>query len=172
VLAQAEVAAKWGAGPGDVELVQGFLNGVLSMIGSIVGGYGCVRLGGRLGYAVFGGIMAVIAAAMAVMPATPATFIWCGLAYAFATGLCYAAFSCFVLEAIGAGNAATKYNALASLSNTPIWYMGLVLAAIEVGRGPRAMLFAEAGFAFLGILVFAAVAAAWRTRPAPVPAAA
>ena len=62
VLAQAEVAAKWGAGPSHVELVQGFLNGIISMIGSIVGGYGCVRLGGRLGYAVFGGIMAAIAA--------------------------------------------------------------------------------------------------------------
>ena len=168
VLAQAEVAAKWGAGPSHVELVQGFLNGIISMIGSIVGGYGCVRLGGRLGYAVFGGIMAAIAAAMAFLPATPATFIWCSLAYAFATGLCYAAFSCFVLEAIGAGNAATKYNALASLSNTPIWYMGLVLAAVEERFGPRDMLLAESGFGVLGILVFAIFAGAWRERLAPM----
>lgn len=168
VLAQAEVAAKWGAGPHQVELVQGFLNGIVAMIGSIAGGYWCVRLGGRLGYAVFGGFMAAIAAAMAVLPTTPATFVWCSLAYAFATGLCYAAFSCYVLEAIGAGNAATKYNALASLSNTPIWYMGLVLAAIEERFGPRNMLFAESGFAVVGILIFAAVAGAWRERPAPI----
>jgi hypothetical protein len=112
--------------------------------------------------------MAAIAAAMAVLPTTPATFVWCSLAYAFATGLCYAAFSCYVLEAIGAGNAATKYNALASLSNTPIWYMGLVLAAIEERFGPRNMLFAESGFAVVGILIFAAVAGAWRERPAPI----
>jgi MFS family permease len=164
VLAQDVVAAKWGAGTGDVELVQGFLNGIVSMAGSIIGGYGCVRLGGRVGYAVFGGIMAATAAAMAFLPATPATYIWCSLAYALATGLCYAAFSCFVLEAIGAGNAATKYNGLASLSNTPIWYMGLVLAAIEESRGPRAMLLAESGFAVLGIGVFAVVAGAWRER--------
>ena len=167
VLAQAEVAAKWGAGPGHVELVQGFLNGIVSMIGSIIGGYGCVRLGGRLGYAVFGGIMAAIAAAMAFLPAVPITYISCSLAYAFATGLCYAAFSCFVLEAIGAGNAATKYNGLASLSNTPIWYMGLLLAAVESSFGPRGMLLAESGLGILGILVFAAVAGSWRARPAP-----
>ena len=112
--------------------------------------------------------MAAIAAIMAFLPATPATFVWCSLAYAFATGLCYAAFSCFVLDAIGAGNAATKYNALASLSNTPIWYMGLVLAAVEERFGPRDMLLAESGFGVLGILVFAAFAGAWRERPAGI----
>ena len=172
VLAQAEVAANWGAGPGHVELVQGFLNGIVSMFGSIVGGYGCIRLGGRVGYVVFGGFMAAITAAMALLPATPPTYISCSLAYAFATGLCYAAFSCFVLEAIGAGSAATKYNALASLSNAPIWYMGLILAAVAQHRGPRDMLFAESGFGLLGILVFAVVAGAWRAHPAPVAATA
>ena len=149
-----------------MELVQGFLNGIVSMIGSIIGGYGCIRLGGRVGYAVFGGIMAAIAAAMAVLPAVPITYISGSLAYAFATGLCYAAFSCFVLEAIGAGNAATKYNGLASLSNTPIWYMGLLLAAVEARFGPRSMLLAESGLGIAGIVVFAAIAGMWRARPA------
>jgi hypothetical protein len=94
------------------------------------------------------------------------------LVYLFANGLCYAAFSCFVLDAIGANNGATKYNGFASLSNVPIWYMGLVLAAFEERMGPRGMLFAEAGFAAIGILIFAGLAGVLRPRSASVAAAA
>jgi hypothetical protein len=39
------------------------------------------------------------------------------------TGFTYAAFSAFVLEAIGKGTAATKHSALTSLSNVPICYV-------------------------------------------------
>ena len=40
--------------------------------------------------------------------------------YAFVTGLTYAGFTAFVLEAMGMGAAATKFSLYASLSNTPI----------------------------------------------------
>ena len=43
--------------------------------------------------------------------------------YAFITGLTYAGFSAFVLEAMGLGAAATKFSLFASLSNMPIAYM-------------------------------------------------
>ena len=166
VMAQSEVAAHWGAGSGEVELVQGFLGGIVSMFGCIAGGYGCARLGARTSYAVFGGIMAAVAAAMAFLPATPLVYFAGNLAYSFVTGLCYAAFTGFVLDAIGAGVAATKYNGFASLSNTPIWYMGLFLAAVQTSLGSRDMLLGESACGVLGILVFALVARAWQLRPA------
>ncbi len=172
VLAQAQVAAHWGAGAQEVELVQGVLTGIISMGGCLLGGYACRFLRPRTGYAVFGALMAATTAAMSVAPATPFTYVAFGLVYALTTGLCYAAFSGFVLDAIGAGNAATKYNGYASLSNFPIWYMGLLLAAAETRLGPTGMLRTEALCGILGIVVFAAAAVCWRPRSAASAAAA
>jgi len=169
VLAQAEVAAHWGAGPGQVELVQGFLSGIISMFGCVAGGYACNRLGSRIGYAIFGGLMAAVTAFMALLPASSWVYVSGSLAYSFVNGLCYAAFSAFVLDAIGTNLPATKYNGFASLSNTPIWYMGLLLAAVETGFGPKNMLFAESACGVVGIIVFVTVASVW--RPPAVPAA-
>jgi MFS transporter, PAT family, beta-lactamase induction signal transducer AmpG len=172
VLTQAEVAAAWGAGAHEVELVQGFLTGTLSMIGCLIGGYGCKFFGARTAYVVYGAIMAVVTAAMAVSPANPFTYMAFSLVYALVTGLCFAAFSGFVFDAIGAGNAATKYNGFASLSNLPISYMGLVLAAAEVRLGPKGMLLTESACGVLGILGFSAALLLWRPRPAPAAAVA
>lgn len=159
VLTQAEVAAHWGAGAHEVEVVQGFLTGSVSMVGCLVGGYACARLfGSRRAYAVFGALMASVTAAMALSPMTVTSYVGFNLAYAFTTGLCYAAFSSFVLDAIGKGHAATKYNGFASLSNTPIWYVGLVLARAETRWGPKGMLLTESGMGIAGIVVFAVVA--------------
>ena len=173
VLAQADVAAYWGAGAHEVELVQGLLFGCVSMVGCVVGGYGCRFFGPRATYGIYGGFMAAVTAGMALAPHTPATFLGFSLAYALVTGLCYAAFSGFVFDAIGAGNAATKYNGFASLSNFPIWYMGLLLAAVETRQGPKAMLYAESGCGVIGIVIFVVAVLVWRARPAAAaPAAA
>ena len=154
-------------------LAQGYLAGLLSMAGCIVGGYGCNRWGARPAYVGYGLIMAGVALAMAFMPATRAVYLGGSMVYSFATGLTYAAFTAFVLEAIGTGNAATKYNGFASLSNAPIWYMGLLLAAIYTRFGPRNMLVAEAACAVGGVLVFAgAVGLSRMRRPAATAAGA
>ncbi len=171
VLAQAEIAVHWGAGAGQVEMVQGFLGGLVSMVGCVVGGYGCNRWGSRPAYVGYGLLMAAVALGMAFLPATLPVYIGGSMAYSFTTGLTYAAFTGFVLDAIGAGNAATKYNGFASLSNTPIWYMGLVLAAVDTRFGHQNMLLAEAAFGVAGVLVFAAtVNLSQRRRPAVVAA--
>jgi hypothetical protein len=171
VLAQAEVAAHWNAGAHQVELVQGVLHGIVSMGGCLTGGYLCRFLGPRNSYALFGGLMAAVTATMSIMPATPFVYVTFSLVYALVTGFCYAAFSGFVLDTIGAGNAATKYNCYASLSNLPIGYMGLVLAAADTRLGPNGMLLTEAAFGLVGILVFAVAVACWRPRPAQTAAA-
>jgi PAT family beta-lactamase induction signal transducer AmpG len=165
VLAQASVAGVWGAGSSQVELVQGFLGGVVSMIGCIAGGYGSDRLGGRTSYVVYGGMMAAVTLAMALLPRTPAAYVAGTLAYSLMNGLCFAAFSAFVLEVIGGELAATKYNGFASLSNTPIWYMGLALAAAETRFGAKGMLLTESACGVLGIVVFSAVARVKRPGP-------
>jgi hypothetical protein len=165
VLAQSQVAAFWRAGAGEVALTQGVVSGVTSMLGCLAGGIACSRLfNARFGYALFGAGMALVAASMAVAPMQIPEYIVFSLAYSFTAGLTYAAFSAFVLDAIGTGHAATKYNGFASLSNAPIWYMGLVLARAETAWGPKAMLLTESALGVLGIAAFAIVAAALRGR--------
>jgi hypothetical protein len=163
VLAQASVAAQWGAGEREVALVQGLLTGFVAMAGCLAGGFACSRwLGGRAAYAAFGTAMALSTAIAAVLPATVGVFVGFNLVYAFITGLSYAAFSAFVLDAIGAGHAATKYNGFASLSNAPIWYTGLLLARAETTWGPRGMLLAESALGVVGLALFGL--ASWLVR--------
>jgi len=92
--------------------------------------------------------------AMAFSPQKEDMFIlWTSL-YAFGSGLVYAGFSAFVLEAIGKGAAATKYNVFASLSNVPIYYMIFIDEWAHGKWGAFGMLSAESIMAFLGAIVF------------------
>jgi hypothetical protein len=109
----------------------------------------------KFAYALFGVFLALGALAMAVAARTPAMFITFTLLYAFISGFNYASFSAVVLEAIGRGAAATKYNLYASLSNFPLAYMttiegfaygrwhanGLLLADSLVGLGAVALFY-------------------------------
>lgn len=158
VLTQAEVAERWGAGPSEVGLVQGAVAGIVTAAGCFVGGYLCQRVKPRTAYLLIGMLMAASVAVFAVCPTTVASYVVGNLGYAFVVGLAYAAFTAVVLEAMGRGSGATKYNIFASLSNFPIWWLGLVLGLAAQKLGAQHMLFVEAGFGVLGVLVFLAVA--------------
>lgn len=165
VLAQAQIADHWHVDAAKVAFTQGYAGGFVSLLGAFAGGYACEWLGSRTGYAVFGGLMAVTTAVMALLPATPAVYVGGALVYNFLTGSTFAGFCALALDAIGAGNAATKYNAFACISNFPIWYMGLVLAAAETRWGPRAMLLTESAAGLIGIGVFLAALLSLPQRP-------
>jgi hypothetical protein len=78
--------------------------------------------------------------------------------YALLTGVAYAAFTGFVLEAMGKGAAATKYNLFASLSNQPIAYMTLVDGWAYERWHASGMLNVEAAVGVLGIGALAVAA--------------
>jgi MFS family permease len=161
-LTQAKVAAFWGAGADQVALVQGLLAGVVTTVGCFAGGYLCQRAHPRTAYAGVGLGLAVVGAVLAICPATVTTYVVGNLAYAFMVGLAYAAFTAIVLEAIGSGSAATKYNVFASLSNFPLWWLGLLLGVVAERWGARRMLLTEAAFGVAGVVVFAFTALAVR----------
>lgn len=156
VLTQADVAAFWGAGAHEVELLQGLTVGAVTAVGCFAGGWLCHRLRPQTAYALIGVGLALIAAGMALSPATVTMYVVWNVVYAFGVGLSYAAFSAVVLSAMGAGSGATKYNVYASLANFPIWWLGLVLGVAGQRWGPRRMLLVEAGFGVLGVAIFAA----------------
>jgi hypothetical protein len=81
-------------------------------------------------------------------------YVGWNLIYSLVLGLAYAAFTALVLDAIGTGAAATKYNVFASLSNFPLWWLGLLLGVAAERWGARAMLLTEAGFGLVAVTAF------------------
>jgi MFS transporter, PAT family, beta-lactamase induction signal transducer AmpG len=155
VLTQAKVAEHWGAGATEVGLVQGLVAGFVTAAGCFAGGWLCNRLYPRTAYATVGLVLALVAVSMALWPATVHAYVVWNLLYAFWVGLAYSAFTAFVLLSMGAGAAAAKYNVFASLSNFPLWWVGLLLGWVADRMGPTSMLLTEAGLGVLGVLVFA-----------------
>jgi predicted MFS family arabinose efflux permease len=153
------ISKDWRASAELVEWMNGWLSGVVMIIGCLAGGRLSDAMNRKVAYAVAGGILALFAAAMSFVPQTPATYALLCIGYNLATGACYGAFTGFVLEAIGVGAAATKYNAFASLSNFPIWYMTQVDGRAADKLGPARMLLVDAGAGAAGIVVLLAVVA-------------
>ena len=166
----AAVADDWHASANTVALATGVFSGIVSALGCIFGGYGADRMDRKTAYALYGLLMALSTVAMAVAPRTETMYVVFTLVYAFIQGLTYAGFTAVVLETIGLGAAATKYNLYASLSNMPIAYMTLVDGWAHTRWGAAGLLNVEAAFGILGIIVFIVVAMVLPRRALPASA--
>ena len=163
------VADDWQASANTVALATGVFSGIVSALGCLVGGYVSDRMDRKTSYALYGLLMAMCTVAMALAPRTEPMYIVFTLIYAFIQGLTYAGFTAVVLETIGLGAAATKFNLYASLSNMPIAYMTLVDGWAHTRWGAAGLLGVEAAIGVVGIVVFVAVAMALPRRALPVP---
>ncbi|MGB8317495.1 MAG: MFS transporter, partial [Ignavibacteriaceae bacterium] len=151
------ISNDWGASANTVALIVGVVGGVLSAAGCLAGGWISDLMDRKKAYILFGVIQALCALGMALSPRTQQMFVlWTSL-YAVSTGLTYAGFSAFVLEAIGKGAAATKYNVFASLSNAPIYYMIFVDEWAHGKWSAFGMLIGEVIMAVIGIVLFISV---------------
>ena len=158
------VAGDWHATATTVALVNGVTGGVVSAIGCVFGGYLCDRMDRKFAYALFGVLIAFAALAMAACARSQAMFIAFTLLYAFMQGMNYASFTAVVLEAIGRGAAATKYNLYASLSNMPIAYM-TIADGWAYGRWQgNGLLGMDALAGLVGVVFFGIVFMATRPR--------
>lgn len=164
----AAVADDWHASANTVALATGVFSGIVSALGCLAGGYGSDRMDRKTSYALYGVLMAMCTVAMAIAPRTEAMYVVFTLTYAFIQGLTYAGFTAVVLETIGLGAAATKFNVYASLSNMPIAYMTLVDGWAYTRWGAGGLLNVDAAIGVLGIVVFVAVAMALPRRALPV----
>ncbi len=148
------ISNDWNASADTVALVIGVGGGLLSAIGCLLGGWICDKMDRKKAYILFGLTQAAVTIAMAFSPQTEDMFILYTSLYAFSSGLAYVGFSAFVLEAIGKGAAATKYNVFASLSNAPIYYMIYIDEWSHREWGAFGMLTAESIMALLGVILF------------------
>jgi PAT family beta-lactamase induction signal transducer AmpG len=162
------VARDWHASADTVAFATGVASGLVSAAGCFIGGWLCDRLDRKGAYALFGALLALCATAMAAAPRTEAMYIVFTTLYALISGLTYAAFSALVLETIGRGAAATKYNLYASLSNMPIAYMIVINGWAHARWGAGGMLYVEAAIGVVALGVFVAVAAATGRRGTPL----
>lgn len=155
----AAIAGDWRADADTVALARGVLGGVLALVGSLLGGYLSDWLERRTAYLVYGIGLAACAAAMALAPHTPGNFSLFVCAYSFINGLVFAGFSALVLDTIGTGAAATKFNLMASLANLPAFYMTKLDGWVQPRWGSDAILFTDAALGVTGAAVFLLVAA-------------
>ena len=152
------IADEWHASADVVAFVTGAMSGVISAFGCLAGGWLCDRLDRRSAYCLFGFLLAVAAVGMALCPRTSNQYIFWTSAYAFAVGLCYAAYCAVVLEAIGQTAAATKFSFLSAVSNSPLMLMTFVDGAANTRWGTNGMLWTDALCGVAGIVAFALVA--------------
>jgi PAT family beta-lactamase induction signal transducer AmpG len=155
------IAESWHASGDLVSLMNGWLSGGVMIVGCLAAAPLSDSMNRKGAYAVAGGILAIVAVIAAILPRTPWTYASLCITYSLAAGLTYGTFTAFVLEAIGGGAAATKYNVFASLSNIPILYMTRMdgwAADPKLGGGPVKMLLVDAAAGVVGLVVFALVA--------------
>jgi MFS transporter, PAT family, beta-lactamase induction signal transducer AmpG len=154
----AAMADRWNTPADAVALFNGVLAGLAAAVGCMVGGWLSDRMDRKVAYAVSGCFLAIVAVAMYLGPRNALGYGIFTLSYQFGSGVAYGAFTGFVLEAIGRGAAATKYNVLASLSNIPIWYMTELLGRSSERWGPSTMLLVDAASEVVGIVIFLSAA--------------
>ncbi len=134
------VAVDYHATPGMVAFVQGALSGLVTAVGALAGGYLCDRFNRRSIYLLSGALTAAVGALMMLGGMNATTYLVGVAAYLLVSGLCYAAFSAVVLEAIGkAGHsAAAQYTLFTAAGNAAVTYVGFFDTRFHHRYGPRA----------------------------------
>lgn len=158
------IAKEWGAGANLVAAVNGVGGGLVMAAGCLLGGYVCDKLDNKMAYALFGIGAGIVAVLMGWAPRSPTVFVVGTLAYALAIGMGYAAYNAIVLEAIGKGSAATKFNLLAAISNIPIAAMTEFDGWLHDKSGTMAMLYGELWLPAVTIAAFGLFVVATRSR--------
>lgn len=147
------VGADWHASPDTVALVTGILSGIITAVGCVFGGWLADKAGRWWAFFGSGALMALVTLIMGVFPFTPFTYTLGVLAYAFAIGFAYAAFTAVALAAVGKGLASTKYALISSISNIPAVYMTAFDGWMHDKYSIKAMLLGETvlGLAFVAV---------------------
>jgi MFS transporter, PAT family, beta-lactamase induction signal transducer AmpG len=167
----AAMADDWHASANVVGFSNGVGSGVGAIIGCLIGGKLSDLMDRRNAYAVTGVILAIFTFGMALAPRTAWSYVFFVLLYNLGVGLCYSTFTAFVLEIIGKGAAATKYNIFASLANIPIYAMGRLDGYVSDHHGRTTMLWFDGGSGIVGAaIVFVAALILLRGKPPAAPA--
>jgi predicted MFS family arabinose efflux permease len=156
------VANEWKVSGDTVALTGGVITGVVSAVAALCGGYICDVVDRRTAYCVFGVLIAVELVITAWLPRSPGVWIGASVLYQALVAATYAAYSAVVLEVIGRGAAATKFNLMASVANVPVTIMPWFDGLMHDRHGTNAMFYGEAGLSVAAAVIFAVLVLASR----------
>lgn len=140
----AGIAPEFHASTGDVVGVAA-IGGLMMSVGALLGGFMLDRMNRWRIYPLAGLLTAASAAAMVLAPLRPITYFLGSAAYAFSTGVAYAAFMALALQLLGSENAAggTRFTLFTAAVNVPVVYMLRVDGLGHARFGVRGMLAAD-----------------------------
>ena len=150
-------AGEWKVSGDTVALTGGVITGVASGLAALFGGYVCDWIDRRTAYCVFGVLIAVELVIAAHLPRSPAVWIGASVLYNALVAACYSAYSAVVLEVIGRGAAATKFNLMASVANVPVTFMPIVDGTLHDRHGTNAMFYGEAVLSVAAAVIFGTI---------------
>jgi MFS transporter, PAT family, beta-lactamase induction signal transducer AmpG len=109
----------------EVMWISGIAGGLLSALGSLIGGFVCDHMNRWQAYALSGGLAALFASYLGFAPHTAWTYALGYSGYSIAAGFAYAVFTALVLEVMGRRHhaAGTAYSLFVATGNFPILYM-------------------------------------------------
>lgn len=145
---------------GEVTLITGFVGGLITAAGALLGGYLCDHLPRRAAYLGSGALTALVSLTAAARPLTPRNFEIYVIAYVFLAGFCYAAFSAMVLEIVGqadSASASTQYTLFTAAANQAIAYTTFLDGKGGARWGVRGMWRADAVANLAGIVFLSGV---------------
>lgn len=172
------IAPQYHASGDQVALVNGLFGGLVSAVGSVVGGYLADRMHRRVAYGLAGFASAAVAMGLAIAPMTPTVYTVGCLTYQFAIGVAFATWIAFVLDLMGDdAGVATKHAIFAAAGNLASSYMNFVDgAAVDghflpklLGSGPKAAMKADALGTIAGLVVLVWMLYLARNRPPAEP---
>ena len=168
----APMSAGWGASAGLVELVNGWLGGVMAPLGAWLGGLASDRMERRNAYALGGALTALTSVAFVLLPRNEWSYGVLVLVYAVFNAWAFAAFSGFVMATVGQNAVATKYNLFASFANLATSYTIKLLGKADTRWHTEGVLWGDAALTFTGIavLLLLGVVLGKPSGPAPSPA--
>jgi len=163
-LLNSTASGEWRVGADLAATVGGLGVGLISIPAALAGGYLCDLMDRRACYCLMGCAVVPILVAAVFMPRTPFWWTVLSLAYGAAIAAAYSAYMGVVIEVIGKGAAATKFNLMASVSNVPITVMPLVDGVFHDKGGSNLMFYGESALSIAAAVLFALLVRA--TRPA------
>jgi MFS family permease len=141
------------ASAADVALAAGLYASLANALGSLLGGYLADRMNRRAAYLLGGAATAACALGLALSPARPQPYVIWTVAYAVASGVCYATFYAFVFEMIGpSAGATTTYGLFAGAANLAIAYVTYLDGRMYRHGGRVGLLLCDALLSVLGIM--------------------
>ncbi len=163
------LAIDYHASPIMVAFVNGALNGLVSAVGSLLGGYLADRMNRRYAYLISGIVTILVTAGMMLGPLAPLTYAIGVTAYFFVAGFAYSTYSAVVLESLGKGgrSASTQYALFLAAGNLAITYVGFIDTRFSSTFGPKSVLAVDGLLNLLGVLVLGTVVILTSRRKRP-----